>query len=190
MKRLLLPGLFLAMTFGKGPSACADTVSPWLTFVPGYPPDAQKKGITGVGVVRVTTDQYGWVKEARMTRATGSGILDEATLKAARLYWQGPPYTTHEVSVQYRLTAAGPGERKPSSLVIIPPGGKDKTGSIEASGIIKVATDSSGHVVRGVITRSSGSEVLDENTMKFALGAWTGPRSSVYEVPVKYQIPR
>ena len=187
MRGLLLVGLWSAFLFGNRPLVRADTAASWRTFIPGYPPEAQRKNITGDGTVRVTTDRYGWVRDARMTHSTGSSLLDEATLKAARLYWQGPRDSTCDVPLRYQLMSTKAGVRKPPpSLLVSTPIAEYKKPS-KLSGTIKVATDASGHVVRGVITQYSGSELLDENTMQFALKNWTGPRNTVYEVPVVYQ---
>ena len=59
---------------------------------------------------------------------------------------------------------------------------------ITGRGICQITFDASGHAESVLMTRSTGSTVLDQNTLAFAQAHWTGNPNSVASVPVNYRL--
>lgn len=58
---------------------------------------------------------------------------------------------------------------------------------IWGAGVFDVRTGADGHVDAVTIVSSTGSKVLDENTIRFARNHWTGPANTHREIPAIYQ---
>ena len=167
----------------------------WRTAGSTYPPEARSKRIEGTGTVHVTTDANGWVQSARMERSTGSKILDDATLQAAHTYWQGPPNTTANLPVEYRLAKVPTGPQTAAAVypgwTLPPPSYPADAGDDyeQGRGEIRVSTDPRGQVVRAVMLTSTGHARLDADAVHNAETHWHGPPATTIEVPIAYQIP-
>ena len=59
---------------------------------------------------------------------------------------------------------------------------------LTGDGICRVSFDASGHLVKVVMSTSTGSDILDENTLNFARKNWTGQPNLVTNVPVSYKL--
>ncbi len=78
------------------------TVGTWRIPKPNYPGAALVSHVQGSGEVRITTDAAGNVKEVTITRPIAP-ILDANTRSFARSNWKGPPNSTRNVPVIYRI---------------------------------------------------------------------------------------
>jgi TonB family protein len=75
---------------------------------PEYPYEARRQRATGSGVATLTIDSAtGNVTDVRMSRSTGSAVLDNATISAFRR-WRFRPgtVTTVQTPITYTLTGA------------------------------------------------------------------------------------
>lgn len=73
---------------------------------PEYPYEARRQRISGNGIVAVEVDyETGLVKTATMKKSTGSELLDDATLRAARR-WRFQPAAVKrlEIPVSFAIT--------------------------------------------------------------------------------------
>ncbi len=72
---------------------------------PPYPYQARATHVQGHGVITVSFDEHGKASSARMTKSTGSGILDSNSVAFALSNWKtsGGKKTTVTVPVNYRL---------------------------------------------------------------------------------------
>ncbi len=75
----------------------------WFTPAPPYPESARQKGVTGECVLRVTMNASGAVVSARIAKSSGDKTLDRTIAAYAREHWRGPPQTTANVPVTFRL---------------------------------------------------------------------------------------
>ncbi len=65
---------------------------------PEYPAEARERGWQGSVVVQITVDSGGAVREARVLRSSGYGILDSAAVQAARA-WRFEPLQGQDQAV-------------------------------------------------------------------------------------------
>ncbi len=74
---------------------------------PAYPYEARRGRITGSGIAELSVNPgVGYVIDARMTRSTGSVILDNATLEALRR-WRFKPGIPANIQVPITYTLTG-----------------------------------------------------------------------------------
>ena len=156
---------------------------------PTYPADALKANITGSGTCQVVFDASGHVDKAVMLKSTGSKVLDENTLGFARKNWTGQPNTKVAVPIDYQLA------KKPKAAVRVsvpmpPYPYQARAANTQGSGTVKVTFDETGKVVSAVMTKSTGSSILDDNSINYALRNWhcTGGEKRTVVVPVAYRI--
>ena len=57
---------------------------------------------------------------------------------------------------------------------------------VQGSGVCHVVFGVTGHVASAEMTRSTGSDILDNNTVEFAKANWTGAPNSSVNVPITY----
>ena len=184
----LLSSLAASLVLGDLPSSAA--VSAWKTPA-SYPPDALAKRIAGRGTVHVTTDAQGWVEDARMVRSTGSKVLDDATIQAARTSWTGPANRTADLPVEYRLPTAEPATatEHPGWTIPIHNYPFDAHDAYEqGNGVVRATTDARGNIRSAVIVKSTGFDRLDADAVDNARRHWHGPASSSLDIPVMYRL--
>jgi len=74
----------------------------WRTSRGPYPAEALAARAQGVGVVRISTNRDGRVEKAEMIKKIHP-LLDAHTVAFARANWTGPPNTTRDVPIIYRI---------------------------------------------------------------------------------------
>ena len=77
----------------------------WSTPAPPYPKAARAAHMQGRGIVRISTDASGRVVSATVRQSMGNDALDDDTTKFALAHWHGPPNTSRDVPITYRLVA-------------------------------------------------------------------------------------
>lgn len=83
--------------------------TPIKQAVDAHPPIAVgsvQPHLVGHGVVRIHFDAAGRVDSAVFVKSTGNKILDQNTIEFAKKNWRGPPSSTSDVPIAYRVTKA------------------------------------------------------------------------------------
>ena len=189
--------LLLACIFSSVLTGIAETTAPFSlpdlhTPGPPYPLAARAASITGLGTCYVVFGSSGHVRRAMMTKSTGSAILDENTVSFARKNWTGQPNTAISVPIAYKLAPAT-ARTKPAGRLTTPYPPypyQARAHHDQGRGIVKVTFDESGRPVSAVMTKSTGSSILDGNTVNYALKEWksSGGKKTTISVPVAYRL--
>lgn len=69
-----------------------------------------------------------------------------------------------------------------------PSGGPAKAAHIAGAGTCRVVFDADGRVANVVVVESTGSQILDKNTVNYARKNWTGKPNTTVTVPIYYQL--
>ncbi len=139
----------------------------WKTPAPIYPAATVQARIVGQGEVCVTTDRKGFVREAYMTRSTGSSILDDYTITFARAAWRGPSIATTTFQVFYRYRDGEP---------------------VGTAALVRVTTDATGHPVR--IENAGTKNAVSAEIARTVQEKWAGAPNSNAIVPIAVAIAR
>lgn len=121
-----------------------------------------------------------------MIKSTGSKLLDENTVDWALKHWSGPPNATDTVPVTYKLI-----ESKPVYGFPLPPYPEAAVKKhIDGIGQVRVTFDAKGNVISAIIAESTGSAILDANTIKFAKANWHANygKAATITVPIYYKL--
>lgn len=190
--------LFLVFTFCIVCAATSQTAPsvPELGIItpgPPYPQAALTAKVSGSGSCSVYFDASGHVDDATMMRSTGSKILDENTVDYARKNWTGRPYRRFIVQLTYRLD--NPSKRAEIIVwIMVPPPPypyQAVANKEQGSGTVEVSFDESGNAVNATMTKSTGIDILDKNTVSFIMYAWksSGGKKTTISLPMTYRLP-
>ena len=126
-----------------------------------------------VGICTLVFDATGHVQTAVMTKSTGSKMLDEKTVAFALQNVTGRPNTTMPLPITFKHTPGTPASTDVWASTPNPPYPyKARVNHEEGSGVVKVVFDEKGNALSAAITKSTGSEVLDNNTVRYVVSAW------------------
>ena len=192
------PSLFLLLCtigvlfMGVAQSSAATKDLAVHTPSPGYPPDALKAKVVGAGKCVVEFGPSGHVDHATMTPSTGSKVLDDNTLNFARKNWTGHPNTKLVVPVNYQLALP----TRHTKFVVRVTGLKPPypveamARGVQGSGMLKVSFDEKGKLMCAIMVQSTGSKILDDNTIKYVTNEWfsSGGRKTTMLVPITYKM--
>ncbi len=140
---------------------------------------------------QVVFDAAGHVATAVMTKSTGSKILDDNTLSYARKNWTGKPNSKVDVPIAFVLSPAKYQNLDPHIYAPNPPYPYQARQKQEhGRGVVQVTFDARGRPVKAIMTKSTGSAILDSNTINYALKAWKYPPGQTRTVlaPVDYEL--
>ena len=159
---------------------------------PPYPYAATHAHIQGSGVCQVTFDGSGHASTAKMSKSTGSEMLDKNTVDFAQKQWTGKPNSKASVPVAYILPAdpRNPGSRVRVHTPRPPYPYQARAKREQGRGVVKVTFDEKGNAVSATMDQSTGSRILDENTVAYALKTWTstGGEKTTMRLPINYQL--
>lgn len=146
--------------------------------------------LTGSGMCRVHFDAKGCVASVAITKSTGSPLLDNNTLAAARRDWHGLPNLTASVPIKYLDAPLMAATGAPMEYRTPVPDYPDAAKPVNAQGrgVVQVAFDLQGNAVYAGIVKSFGSKILDDHTVAFAKENWksSGGEDSMITLPVAY----
>ena len=190
MKRL---PIFLAVLHGILCTAAAQsTSSPLGAVVTTDSASRDAEAIShrgsGSGECRVRFNYAGRVVEAVTIRTTGSAVLDEDMIKSARKNWHGLPNTTATIPVNYSTAPLKSGGTIHYETPVPEyPFWAERRG-VQGRCVVKVIFNEHGSPTFAQVTKSSGSQPLDDSTVKYALNHWksSGGEESVLTYPVAY----
>ena len=194
MRNFLLHLACLCCLLPVGNAATSDPSPTSGAHTPGpsYPSDALKANVTGRGLCEVEFDASGHVVHAVMTKSTGSKVLDENTLAYARKNWTGKPNSHVSVPITYQLAPpAKTLKDAPHVHVPFPPYPyQARAKNLQGSGVAKVSFDEKGKAISVTMAKSTGSDILDKNTIYFGLANWKSyeKKKLTIFVPVTYQL--
>ena len=153
---------------------------------PDYPVEAKAAGTTGSGICQVTFGAAGHVAKATMLRSTGPELLDDHTILWAVQHWTGLPNTYVKVPITYRLTKPAFSPSWTMRTLTPPYPLQARAGHISGAGQVRaVFRRVPGGVSKVTMAKSTGSDMLDENTTIWARANWTGPPNTV---PIAYRL--
>ncbi len=153
--------------------------------------DAHKNKSTVWGTCQVVFDASGYVKTAVMTKSLGSKVLDENTTSYARKTWTGQPNTKVNIPISYKLTPPVKGSKGDlQAYTPVPPYPYQAVRArLEGSGTAKVSFDETGKAISVTMVKSTGSSVLDDNTIAYGFANWRSMRGKMTSfVPVAYRL--
>ena len=186
---LLLIGMLCAL--GTERVASAEYVV--QTPGPPYPVEARNAKVSGSGRCQVQFDGSGRVSNASMRPSTGSKLLDENTLSFVRQHWTGHPNTMLSVPITYRLRFVR--TKDPIKIVHVtavkPPYPYEaRAAHLEGSGMVRVTFDETGKVASVTTEKSTGSDLLDQNSLTYVRDTWysSGQRNVTLLVPIIYRL--
>ncbi len=168
-------------------SISADHKKALHTPGPEYPMAARKAGVTGAGICQVTLGANGHVTKSVMSKSTGSELLDNNTLLWANQHWTGSPDTRVSVPIAYQL--AKPAAQSGRVFTPQPPYPYEAIHArLSGHGSCRVVFGPDGRTTQASIVTSTGSGVLDNNTVKWAHDNWTGRPNTTVTVPLAYRL--
>ena len=145
---------------------------------------------SGLGECRVRFNSAGRVVEAVIVRTTGSAVLDEDMIKSARKNWHGLPDTMATIPVNYSTAPLKTsGTIRYETPMPEYPFWAERRG-LQGRCVVQVIFNEHGSPTFAQVTRSSGSQPLDDSTVKYALTHWksSGGEESVLTYPVAYRL--
>ena len=130
-------------------------------------------------------------KSVVLMASTGSKALDDYIPKVAAEYLNGPRNTSISVSILCKAIEVPSGHGKVIVRVAAthpPYPFQARARHEQGSGIVNATFDESGHVVSADMARSTGSAILDGNTVNYARSRWrsSGGEKVTTTIPISY----
>ena len=182
MKKFLL----LIFVFGTNPTGFANTSS---LVQEAAPSRANELEFT---TCNVTKDAAG-NKHAVLTKSTGSKVLDDEIKQYVGAFLNGSRYPTISMSVPWKVISVSTPHGKSEVRIAVPRPPypfQARARYEQGNGLVKASFDESGRCVSAEMTPSTGSGILDGNTVNFALTKWksSGSKKVTTTIPVSYHI--
>ena len=141
---------------------------------------------------KVTKDASG-NKNAVLTRSTGSKALDQYIKNYVGGFLNGSRYPDVSMSVTWKVVAVSTAHGNTEVRIAVPRPPypyQARARSEQGSGLVKASFDESGQCISAEMAPSTGSKILDGNTLNFALAKWrsTGGNKITTTIPVSYQL--
>ncbi len=186
MKRCsLLLFLFLGML---GTAPAQQTAPSPDAGVPS--PALLDRRLNGTGKCRVRFDVNGEVASIEITKSTGSTVLDDATVAAARRNWHGLPNSTTSVPIKYfdvpLLAATGAPLQYETPVPPYPMAAR--MNRQQGIGTVQVLFNAQGKPVYADMVKSFRFKTLDDDTVSYVMSHWksSGGEDAMITIPIKY----
>lgn len=161
-------------------------------------PDEAKSSKAGggdkafVAVCRVRSDAAGH-RNAVMTKSTGSKMLDDYLVKTEQAIWGVPRNLDVSIPVECRIVevATRYGKSKVTVVVPHPPyPAQARYLQEQGGGAVKASFGKNGRAISVEMMPSTGSKILDGNTVNYALAHWrsTGGENITITLQVEYRL--
>ena len=156
-------------------------------------PSATTTSGTVLAICRVSFDGSGQIKTAAMVKSTGSKVLDGGILQNTGQYAPGP----RNLSINFPVPVKSIEAPTPHGNTVVrvatpkaPYPFQARARHEQGSGIVKASFDEAGNAVSAVMVQSTGSKILDGNTVNYALKRWksSGEAKITTTIPVTYRL--
>ena len=139
---------------------------------------------------QVSIDSSGH-KSAVMTKSTGSKVLDDEVAQSVGADFNGVrtivnlsiPIMVKAIEVPGKKVVRVAGSRPPYPA-------QARVSGAQGDGVLKVSFDESGHVVSAEMAQSTGSKILDSNTVNYVKARWrsSGGEKVTTTLPFAYHL--
>ena len=132
-------------------------------------------------------------RNAVLTESTGSKVLDEYIKQSVGAFLNNSRYPTISMSVPWKAVnvSTAHGKSEVTVAALRPPYPyQARARNEQGNGLVKASFDESGHCVSAEMAQSTGSKILDGNTVNYALARWrsSGSEKVTTTIPVIYRL--
>ncbi len=146
----------------------------------------------GTAICQVNFNLFGDIKNRVMTKSTGSPALDEKIMATTGEKMHGGGSSV-SFPIPYKRVEVTTLHGKVAVLVAFPHPPypfQAKARHAQGTGLVRASFDEKGNVVKVVMEKSTGSEILDGNSVNYALARWksSGGEKVTTTIELVYQI--